>query len=69
MVELEDDFLPKALTILKNQKTFCYIFIAFLESSLNFEHFEKKNKNKKNGSHSLSISEITDFERRGYLYA
>ena len=33
-------------------------FIAFLESTLNFEHFEKKEP------HSLSISEIIDSERR-----
>ena len=68
MVELEDDFLPKALTILKNQKTFCCIFIAFFGIYIKFWTFWKKQTKKKNGSHSLSISEITDFERCGYLY-
>ena len=28
-------------------KTFCQIVIAFLESMLSFEHFEKKKKKKK----------------------
>ena len=36
-------------------------FIAFLKTTLNFEQKEK------NESHSLSISEIIDSERRGYL--
>ena len=34
------------------------IFIAFLESTLNFEHFEKKNE-----PHSLSISEVIDSKK------
>ena len=28
----------------KKQKTFCEVFIAFLESTLNFEHFAKESK-------------------------
>ena len=44
----------------KKRKTCCTHFIAFLESTLNFENSEK------NESHSISISEIIDFERRGY---
>ena len=40
------------------------IFIAFLEFTLNFEHFEKKNE-----PHSLSLSEVIDSERRAYLNA
>ena len=48
----------------KQPKLFCCFFIAFLESTLNFEHFEKKFE-----LHSLSISEIIDSERRGYLNA
>ena len=47
-------------------KTFYQCFIAFLESTLNFEHFEKKEP------HSLSISEITDSvdsEERSHLNA
>ena len=37
--------------------------MAFLESALNFEHFEK------NEPHSLSISEVTDSEIHAYLNA
>ena len=44
-------------------KRFCNIFIAFLESTLNFENFEK------NVPHSLSITEVIDYERCAYLNA
>ena len=50
----------------KKPNTFCRFFIAFLESTLNFEHFEKKKKNK---PRSLSISEVIDSEKRAYLNA
>ena len=53
--------LPIQMQISKKLKTFCCDFIAFLESTLNVEHFEKKEP------HSLSISEI--IESRGYLNA
>ena len=46
------------------QKTFSGFFIAFLKSTLNGEHFQKKGE-----SSSLSISEIIDFKRGGYLSA
>ena len=46
------------------QKTFSGFFIAFLKSTLNGEHFQKKRE-----SSSLSISEIIDFKRGGYLSA
>ena len=39
------------------------MFIAFLESALNFEHFGKKQPL------SLSISEVIDSERHTYLNA
>ena len=39
-------------------------FIAFLEFELNFHILKNKNE-----SHCLSISEIIDFDRRGYLNA
>ena len=45
--------------------TFFELFIAFLKSRLNFEHFEKK----KNELHSSSISEVIGSERRAYLNA
>ena len=34
--------LPIQMQLFKKPKTFCCIFIAFLESTLNFEYFEKK---------------------------
>ena len=46
------------------QKTFSGFFIAFLKSTWNGEHFEKKGE-----SSTLSISEIIDSKRGGYLSA
>ena len=46
------------------QKTFSGFFIAFLKSTWNGEHFQKKGE-----SSSLSISEIIDFKRGDYLSA
>ena len=34
--------LPIQMQLSKKTKTFCRVFIAFLESALNIEHFEKK---------------------------
>ena len=53
--------LPIQMQLSKKPNTFCCFFIAFLESTCNFEHFLK------NEPHSLSISEIGDSERHGYL--
>ena len=44
------------------EKTFSGFFIAFLKSSWNGEHFQKKGE-----SFSLSISEIIDAKIGGYL--
>ena len=44
---------------LEKQKIFSEFFSAFFESPLSFEHFQQKDDR-----HSLSISEITDPERR-----
>ena len=44
------------------QKTFSWFFIAFLKSTWNGEHFQKKGE-----SSSLSISEIIDSKRGDYL--
>ena len=41
-------------------KPFCELFFQFLKSSLNFEHFQKKDD-----SHSSDISEIADSEKHG----
>ena len=46
------------------QKTFSEFFIAFLKSTWNGEHFQEKEE-----SSSLSISEIIDARRGGYLSA
>ena len=46
------------------QKSFFRFFIAFLKSTWNGEHFQKKGE-----SSSLSISEIMDAKRGGYLTA
>ena len=56
--------LPIQLQLSEKLKTFSQFFIAFLESTLNFEHFEKKDE-----PHSSSIYEVTDSERRAYLNA
>ena len=47
-----------------NEKPFSQFFIAFLESTWNGEHFQKKGE-----FSSLSISEIIDSKRGGYLSA
>ena len=46
------------------QKTLSQFFIAFLKSTWNGEHFQKKGE-----SSSLSISEIIDSKKGGYLSA
>ena len=46
------------------QKVFSRFFVAFLKSTWNGEHFEKKGE-----SSSLSISEIIDSKGSGYLSA
>ena len=46
------------------QKSFSKFFISFLKSTWNGEHFQKKGE-----SSSLSISEIRDSKRSGYLSA
>ena len=46
------------------QKIFSGFFIAFLKSTWNGEHFEKKEE-----SSSLNISEVIDSKRGGYLSA
>ena len=46
----------------KKQKIFSGFFIAFLKGAWNLEHFQKKDEYP-----SLTISEIIDAKRRGYL--
>ena len=45
---------PIQMQLSRKQKTFSEFFCAFLKSSLNFEHFQKKDD-----SHCWGISEIT----------
>ena len=59
------DFAQQVHTPLSlKQKTFSGFFIAFLKSTSNGEHFQKKGE-----SSSLSVSEIIDSKRGGYLSA
>ena len=51
---------PIQMQLSQKQKTFSEFFCAFLKSSLNFEHFQKKDD-----SHSRGISEITESEKQG----
>ena len=58
-------FMQQVQTSLSlKEKTFSGFFIAFLKSTWNGEHFQKKGE-----SSSLSISEIIDARRGGYLSA
>ena len=51
---------PSQMQLSRKQKTFSEFFCAFLKSSLNFEHFQKKDD-----SHSWGISKITESEKQG----
>ena len=51
---------PIHMQLSRKQKTFSEFFCAFLKSSLNFEHFQKKDD-----SDSWGISKITESEKQG----
>ena len=51
----------------KKTQIFCCVFLAVLESTLNFQCFEKKKK--KNEPHRSSISGVIASERCAYLNA
>ena len=55
---------PVQMPLSLKQKPFSGFFIAFLKSTWNGEHFQKKGL-----SSSLSISEIIDSKKGGYLNA
>ena len=55
---------PVQMPLSLKQKPFSGLFIAFLKSTWNGEHFQTKGE-----SSSLSISEIIDSKRGGYLSA
>ena len=56
--------LPFQMQLSEKLKRFFPSFIAFSESALNFEHFQKTKE-----VHSPSISEVIDSQRRVYLNA
>ena len=51
---------PIQMQLSWKQKTFSQFFSPFFKSSLNFEHFQKKDD-----SHSWGISKITESEKQG----
>ena len=51
---------PSQMQLSQKQKTLSEYFCAFLKSSLNFEHFQKKDD-----CHSWGIPEITESEKQG----
>ena len=51
---------PIQMQLSQKPKTFPEFVAAFLKTSLNFEHFQRKND-----SHSWAISEITDYKKNG----
>ena len=51
---------PIQMQLSRKEKTFSQFFSAFLKSSLNFEHFQKKDD-----SDSWGISKITESEKQG----
>ena len=51
---------PIPMQLSQKQETFAEFLCRFLKSSLNFEHFQKKDD-----SPSSDISEITDSEKHG----
>ena len=51
---------PIPTKLFQKQKAFSGFFLAFLKSTLNFEHLQKKDD-----LHSCFISEITHSQKRG----
>ena len=52
--------LPIQVQLSRKQKTFSQFFDAFLKSSVNFQHFQKKGD-----SHSWGISKMMESEKQG----
>ena len=48
------------MQLYRKQKTFSQFSVAFLKSSLNFEHFQTKDD-----SHSLGLSKFPESEKQG----
>ena len=51
---------PIQMQVSAKQKSFSHFFASFLKSSLNFEHFQKKDD-----SHSWGFCKITESEKQG----
>ena len=51
---------PIEMQFSRKRKTFSEFFSAFLKSSFNFKRFQKKDD-----SHSLGVSKITESEKQG----
>ena len=50
--------LPIQMQLFEKRKKFSEFFVAYVDSTSNFEHFERKDDR-----HNQSISEITDCEK------
>ena len=57
----ENLLLPIQMQLSEKLKRLSEIFIAFLETVLNFKHFEKK------WASQLNISQVTECKRNAYL--
>ena len=55
--DFENLQLPVQMRLSKQRKSFSQVFVPFLESTLNFKHFEKKDDR-----HDRCVSEITESE-------
>ena len=55
--DFENLQLPVQMRLSKQRKSFSQVFVPFLESTLNFKHFEKKDDR-----HDWCVSEITESE-------
>ena len=58
--DCENLSFPTQMQLSSKPKSFADSFVPFLDSTSNFEHFEKKD-----ARHSYFISEITDCQRLG----
>ena len=56
----ENLWLPIPMKFSQKLKTYCCFFIAFLESTLNFKHFEKNKKKNLIGQVFLKLLTLKD---------
>ena len=60
LLNLDNLTQPIPMQLFQKQETCSQFFCGFLKSSLNFQHFRKKDD-----SHRSDVSEITDSEKHG----